>query len=175
MEQKCLSNTGPFWSIMGAVSKVWYKEVQLTRLYSERHYWTRICLWGWTFLLRTAKVVNVQACKVMAMAETGKLDQHGGVICIPTQGETLTQIYRELVLSLCTGNKFPCGAKHSKMTGMTWWTKAVRPSTLISNDKMSCVRHYSLQQTHKYAKLRKNSTSHQKCRKLFMTLLVTGK
>jgi len=98
-----------------------------------------------------------------------------GVICAPTEGETLTQICRELVLSLCAGNKLLCGAKHSKMAELTWWTEAVRPSTLISNDNMSCGRHYSLQQTRKHAKLRQNSTSHQKCRKLFMTLHVTGK
>jgi hypothetical protein len=92
-----------------------------------------------------------------------------GAICVPTQGETLTQIYRELVLSLCTGNKFPCRARHSKMAEMTWLTKAVRPSTLTWNDNMS------LRQAWKYTKLQPNSTSHQKCRKLFMTLLVTGK
>lgn len=98
-----------------------------------------------------------------------------GVICVPTQGETLTQIYRELVPSLCTGNKFPRGARHSKMAELMWWNKAVRPSTLTWNDNMSCGRRYLLWQTWKYTKLWPNSTSHQKCRKLFMTLLVTGK
>jgi hypothetical protein len=127
-------------------------------------------------------VVNSHGCECACMQSRGNgwlgrwtTKEVWGVICVPTQGETLTQIHKELVLSLHTGNKFPCGAKHSKMAEMTWWTKAVRPSTLISNNNMSCGRHYLLRQTCKYTKLQKNSTSHQKCRKLFMTLLVTGR
>jgi len=59
-------------NIMGVVPKVWYKKVQLRGVYNETLLYQN---------MQTATVVNVQACKVTAMAETGKLDQHGGVRC----------------------------------------------------------------------------------------------
>ena len=127
---------------MKVVLKQWYKEVQLTEVKSKRHYCTRICWQGWTFMLQTATVVNVQHAKPWQWLRDCKV----GPTCevwfgfLHAQGETVSQIYRKLVLSLCTGNKFVCGAKHSKMAEVTWWTKTVIPSTLISNDNMSCGR-----------------------------------
>ena len=141
MELRCLSNTGPFWSILGVVPKVWYKEVQLTWVYSQRHHWTLIGV--------DISVANSHSCECASKAKSWQWLRLGSwtnmevwsVICVPTQGETLTQIYREFVLSLCTGNKFLCGAKHSKMAEMTWWTKAVRPSTpiLTFRHRASCI------------------------------------
>jgi hypothetical protein len=69
-----LSNTGPFLSFMWVVPKVRYKWLQVTGLKSERHYCTRTCWWGWEFLLWTNTVVHVQACKVVAMAMTVRLE-----------------------------------------------------------------------------------------------------
>jgi hypothetical protein len=81
MEPTCLSNTGPFWSIMGVVPKVWYKEVQLRGVYSDRHYCTRICWWGGGHFCCKQPWLWMHKHAVMVMAETGKLDQHGAVRC----------------------------------------------------------------------------------------------